>query len=391
MPPFGPAPPQKGRRGFIPRFLRTGVPLLLAFLLGGVAGLYFQPPGLQQVFRVTGLTPGGGTDTPIAQAIDTVRAQEEVAVVANGDVVALGRIIPRDDVVTLALPFGAGDTRIDDLLVRAGDTVEAGEVVAVLDNKIALENAVATARASVDVQRAALIQARASVEANREEARASLQRAEATERAALATLERTRDLFDRGTTTRSALDDAEARAEEATRDVERSRVTLSRYTGPEDDQPDVALARANLAAAEAEVRRAESDLEKAFVRAPIAGTVLDVNVQVGERPDGNGILDLGNTEVMTVEAEVYQTLIGRVAVGDPVTVIADAFDRELAGTVSAIGLEIGRQTITSDDPAANTDARVVDVIVTLDAESTPPARRFTNLEVVVRIDAGRQE
>jgi HlyD family secretion protein len=59
--------------------------------------------------------------------------------------------------------------------------------------------------------------------------------------------------------------------------------------------------------------------------------------------------------------------------------------------VSAIGLEIGRQSITSSDPAANTDARVVDVIVVLDASSSERARTFTNLEAIVRIDAGRSE
>ncbi len=61
------------------------------------------------------------------------------------------------------------------------------------------------------------------------------------------------------------------------------------------------------------------------------------------------------------------------------------------GIVSAIGMEIGRQSITSDDPAANTDARVVDVIIMLDEASSDLARRFTNLETVVRIDAGRTE
>ena len=119
--------------------------------------------------------------------------------------------------------------------------------------------------------------------------------------------------------------------------------------------------------------------------------LLDVNVRVGERPSSDGILDLGNTEVMTVEAEVYQTLIGRVAVGDPATITADALNGALNGTVSAIGLEIGRQSITSDDPAANTDARVVDVVITLDAASSAQAERLTNLQVVVRIDAGRTQ
>ena len=76
-------------------------------------------------------------------------------------------------------------------------------------------------------------------------------------------------------------------------------------------------------------------------------------------------------------------------VGDPVEITADAFDTPLMGSVAAIGLEIGRQSITSDDPAANTDARVVDVVIALDLASSERAARLTNLEVVARIDAGR--
>lgn len=144
-------------------------------------------------------------------------------------------------------------------------------------------------------------------------------------------------------------------------------------------------------AARIDLARAQQDLERAFVRAPEQGTVLSINVRVGESPAGAGIIDLGDTSKMTVEAEVYQTLIGRVSIGDPVTVAAEALRDNLTGTVSAIGLEIGRQSITSSDPAANTDARVVDVIIQLDERSSEMASRFTNLEAVVRIDAGRVE
>lgn len=127
------------------------------------------------------------------------------------------------------------------------------------------------------------------------------------------------------------------------------------------------------------------------MRAPEAGTVLGINARVGERPAASGIIDLGDTTQMTVEAEVYQTMIGRVSIGDPVVVSAEALQEDLSGIVSAIGLEIGRQSITSSDPAANTDARVVDVIISLDDASSALAQRFTNLEAVVRIDAGRVE
>lgn len=95
--------------GVVRRIFVRAAPLVAAVFLGGFIGLYFQPPGLQSVFEITGLQPGGGTDTPIAEAIETVREQTELSVISQGDMVALGRVIPRDDVITLGLPFGAAD------------------------------------------------------------------------------------------------------------------------------------------------------------------------------------------------------------------------------------------------------------------------------------------
>ncbi|MEH6522496.1 MAG: efflux RND transporter periplasmic adaptor subunit [Sulfitobacter sp.] len=359
---------------------------------GAVIGMYFQPPGLRVFFNATGLQPGAGTDTPIAVAIQQVTAQEQIAVISEGDVVALGRIIPRGDVTSVATPSGAGDARIAELRVSIGDKVAAGDILAILDNLPQLKSAVASAQAALRVREANLVQTRASNTASRAEAQASLERAEATAKATQSDLDRVTALFERGVTTRADFDQVIARANEAGRDVERALATLSRYaTGSETVQADVAVAEANLGAAHADLARAEQDLERAYVRAPERGTVLDINVRTGERPGTAGIINLGDISQMTVEAEVYQTMIGRVTIGDPVTISADALREGLTGKVSAIGLEIGRQSITSDDPAANTDARVVDVIVTLDPKSSTLASTFTNLETIVRIDAGRSE
>jgi HlyD family secretion protein len=369
------------------------IPLfMLTLFTGAVIGMYFQPPGLRMFFNATGLEPGAGTETPIAVAIQKVTSQEEIAVVSEGDVVALGRIIPRGDVIRVATPSGAGDARIAEIRVSEGDQVKAGDVLAILDNLPQLESSVASSQANVGVRDANLLQTQASIRASRDEANAALERAEVTAAAAQADLVRATSLFERGVVTRADFDQIVARANEAGRDVERNIATLSRYqSGSETVQADIAVAEANLKAARADLARAQQDLERAFVRAPENGTVLDINVRVGERPASSGIINLGDTSQMTVEAEVYQTMIGRVAIGDPVTVKAEALSNDLTGVVSAIGLEIGRQSITSDDPAANTDARVVDVIVMLDDASSDMARRFTNLETIVRIDAGRVE
>lgn len=370
------------------------IPLfMLTLFTGAVIGMYFQPPGLRVFFNATGLEPGAGTQTPIAVAIQQVSTQEQIAVVSEGDVVALGRIIPIGDVISVAPPSGAGDARVSEIRVAVGDVVEAHEILAVLDNLPQLQSAVASAQAALRVREATLVQTRASIQASLGEAQASLERAETTAQAARTDLERVTSLFERGVTTRSEFDQVVAQTTEAERDVERAIATLSRYaTGSETVQADIAVAEANVEAAEADLARAQQDLERAYVRAPEGGTVLDINVRAGERPPtSEGIVDLGDTSRMTVEAEVYQTMIGRVTIGDPVTISANALDRDLTGVVSAIGLEIGRQSITSDDPAANTDARVVDVIVSLDPASSELARTFTNLEAVVRIDSGREE
>ena len=377
-----------------PRRWRWKFLLLLwaAFGSGAVVGLYFQPPGLRLLFGLTGLEPGGGTSTPIAVAIEQVRAQEEVAIVSEGDIVALGRIVPASNVIAVAPPYGSGDARVQTLNVSVGDNVSAGDVLAVLDNRTQLQNELDAATATLQVREATLQQTRESIRASEQEAIASLARAEATAAQAQAELDRRTELLEQGLSSRADFDLAEARAREAMRDVERNRATLSRYDASSGAaQADIAVAEANLEAARVQVAQATANLDRGVVRAPIDGTIIDINTQIGERPGAEGLLELGNTAEMTVEAEVYQSLIGRVMIGDPATVSADAIDGELSGSVQAIGLEIGRQSITSDDPAANTDARVVDVIIKLDEGSSQKARRFTNLEAIVRIDAGRTE
>lgn len=369
------------------------IPLLMgALFTGAVIGMYFQPPGLRAFFNATGLEPGAGTETPIAVAIQQVTSQEQIAVISEGDVVALGRIIPLGDIISVATPSGAGDARIAEIKVAVGDTVLAGDVLAVLDNLPQLQSAVASAQAAMRVREASLAQTRASNQASLGEAQASLERTETTAAIAKTELARTTSLLERGVTTRAVFDQALATATAAARDVERAIATLSRYSGSSETlQADIAVAEANLGAASAELASATQNLERAYVRAPEHSTVLNIKVRAGERPPNDGIIDLGDTTQMTVEAEVYQTLIGRVTIGDPVTISAETLSQDLNGVVSAIGLKIGRQSIMSDDPASNTDARVVDVIIALDDASSALAQRFTNLEAIVRIDAGRAQ
>ena len=66
---------------------------------------------------------------------------------------------------------------------------------------------------------------------------------------------------------------------------------------------------------EAQLAHARAELERAHVRSPIDGRVLDVHAREGERVGEDGIVELGKTDHMFAIAEVYEDDIGRVRVG----------------------------------------------------------------------------
>jgi HlyD family secretion protein len=379
---------QASRRRRWPRLFL--IPLLMLLVAtGGIIGLYFQPPGVRVAMDLFGLEPGGGTSDPIAVSPRAFRPQKEATIAAPELVFALGVLQPQSDVITIAPPFGAGDARIASMAVQEGQRVEAGEVLAVLDSADQLEAAVDAARADVAVLEARLAERRAAIRASREEAEAALGRAESAAGNARRELERAEALVAKGVVSESVADKARTASAEAEQEVGRMRATLSRYLSADiDEQPDVVVAARDVDAARAALRRAEREAEAALIRAPIAGTVLKVHVLPGERPGEDGILNLGDLDRMVAEVEVYETEIGAVEPGQPVEITADALPRPLAGEVAGIGLEVGRQTLVAGDPAASTDARVVEVVVALDERSSEIASRFTNLQVTARIRTG---
>jgi HlyD family secretion protein len=376
--------------GAVRRALRAArfIPVVMALVMtGGVIGLYFQPPGLQKVMAILNLTPGAGTSTPIAVPAPR-KSSGEAAQRPARDIVGLGKLLPEGEVVTIAPPYGAGDARIASLKVREGDRIDKGAIVAVLDNEAQLLAAVDSAQATVAAREASLAQAKASITASREEAQAALARVAATAANAQREFERAEQLRRSGFTTDTAFEQRRTAREETAREVERLKASLSRFGGDLDAQPDVLVATRTLGLAKADLARARADLEKAYVRAPMAATVLTILSQPGEKPGVNGIMNLGDIAHMKAEVEIYQTQIGQISLGNGVQITADALGAPLHGTVSRIGLEVGKQTLVDASPAANTDARVVKITVALDPESSALASRYTNLQVIARISPG---
>ncbi len=147
---------------------------------------------------------------------------------------------------------------------------------------------------------------------------------------------------------------------------------------------DIAVSKARLQAAQAELMQAQSNLDLTFVRSPIDGQILEIHAKQGEIAT-NGIVEVGNTKSMFAVGEVYETDIGGVKLGQKVTVKSSALLKPLYGTVSEIGLKVAQKKVLNDDPVVDTDARVVKVRVALDAPSSEKAAKLTNLKIALEL------
>ena len=135
--------------------------------------------------------------------------------------------------------------------------------------------------------------------------------------------------------------------------------------------------------ARAQLRYAEAELARSTVRAPFDGQVLEIHARTGERVGPKGILELGRTDEMYAIAEVYETDVRRIKVGQRAKVSSPALEGPLEGVVERVGMKIGKLDALSTDPAARTDARVVEVEIRLD--DSEPVKAFTNLQVEIAI------
>jgi HlyD family secretion protein len=147
--------------------------------------------------------------------------------------------------------------------------------------------------------------------------------------------------------------------------------------------PDTQLEAARLArdVARAVLARANAERELSRVRAPLDGQVLEIHAREGERVGADGIMEIGDTLAMFVVAEVYETEIAYIRVGQRASARSPALPQVLSGVVDRIGLKIGKKDVLTTDPVADADARVVEVEVRLDDPA--PAATLTNLRVDV--------
>ncbi|MGB3293325.1 MAG: ABC exporter membrane fusion protein [Phormidesmis sp.] len=337
-------------------------------------------------------------------------------------IAALGYIQPKNSVITLSGSSALQHARVAEILVEEGEQVEEGEIIAVLDNLIQLQAAVEQAKQEVKIAQAELAQARAGqatpgslaaqqaqvdtlaaqfegevasqeaeirrLQAELETAQADYARFEQLHRqGAISALERDSRRL-KVSTLQAQLREAEANRDEIlstypNRIAEaEARVDQLKEVRPED----VLVAQAELESAIAAISEREADLDLAYVRAPMAGQILKIHTFAGESISEQGIFDLGQTQEMYVVAEVHETDIDQLQVGQAATATSSILPTPLAGTVEKIGLQINPKNVLNNDPALDVDNRVIEVQIRLDENSSQQATHLTNLQVDVEID-----
>ncbi len=242
-----------------------------------IAGLAVRTPLVATVLLV-GLLSGGAGEAvaqgrgPTAVAVDDVREEP-----LGQTVPVLGRLVARQS-GTIAARIGGA---VEEMAVNVGDRVVPGDVLAVLAGQ--------RLTAERDRAEAVVAQRRAKLDG----ARAELAKAQ--------------QEFDRLTELRSSAAFSQARYDDMLQDVAQMRGSLA-----EGD--------AELSQAQAQLVRAQLDLDDSQVRAPFAGVVSEKHTDVGAYVNvGSPVVSVINDEDLEIEADVPASRIGAL---EPGTVIA---------------------------------------------------------------------
>lgn len=297
--------------------------LMLALLLGGGLTLY----------RVV-LHPAGG-DRPL-QTTAVEQSNLPITVSANGTV--------EPEQSTNVSPKTSG--RLERILVDEGDTVSAGQPLAYMDDsdlrgqQVEAEGQLAAAQANL-----------AKLEAGNRpqdiaQAQARLQSAEASLQQAEDDLRRDEELYAAGAISAQERNTARSTRDSAQATVEEMQQALA-LSEAGNRQEDIAQAQAEVTQAQGALQTIETQIEDAVIRAPFSGVVITRYADPGDfvapttsasedsSATSSSILMLGST--YQVVANVAESNIGSIKVGQPVTIKADAYlEQTFRGKVAQI-------------------------------------------------------
>lgn len=370
--------------------------------------------GIFSVYNLVKFRAISQSAVPIASpnSIDAVRLA----------VTGLGRLEPQGEVIRLSAPTSAQGARVSQILVKEGDSVKQGQIIAVLDSYEPRLAALNAATQQVKISRAQLAKVQAGAQTGQIKAQqATIARLEAelrgeipAQQAAIARLQaelsnadaeyqRYQNLYQEGAISASQFDSKRLPVATVQQQLNEARATLNRTTSSYREQisqaeatlaataevrpVDLQVAKAQVDGAIASVIQAQADLNLTYIRAPKDSQVLKVHSRPGELVSNRGIAELGQTNQMYAIAEIYETDIGKVRLGQKATITSEAFPGNLNGEVTEIGLQVNPQEALSTNPTADTDNKVVEVKIRINNPvDNQRVASLTNLQVQVAIN-----
>jgi HlyD family secretion protein len=156
--------------------------------------------------------------------------------------------------------------------------------------------------------------------------------------------------------------------------------------------PDVKIAKAEVAAAETQVKRIQTDIERLTMRAPLAGEILQVNVRAGEYAQvgalSKPLIVMGDTSELNVRVDVDENEGWKIRAGAP----AQAAER--GNSIQKVPLEfvrfepyvVPKRSLTGDS-TERVDTRVLQVIYRFH-DAKVPFRVGQQMDVFISTEGG---
>ena len=170
-------------------------------------------------------------------------------------------------------------------------------------------------------------------------------------------------------------DDAQTQAAQA--QVAQAEATLQKLLDGAGDA-DIAAAQAAVDSAKLNLEKAQDNLNKAYLSAPIAGTVTSINITAGETPVKQPAIVLSDLSAFKLEVDIDEIDINRIEPGQSVIITLDSLpDEEFSGHVDTVAVA----------PTANSSSGIVAYAVTVRVDSQDaPFKIGMNVNATIETD-----
>ncbi|MDP3280841.1 MAG: efflux RND transporter periplasmic adaptor subunit [Nitrosomonas sp.] len=259
---------------------------------------------------------------------------------------ALGRIEPRSRVIKVSHNAGPEGARVAQLFFQEADAVQSGEKLAVLSDHVKRKAEVQAAGTRIKVLEAQRAVEQIALTFNKKE-------------------HLRHQSLDPGAVRISLVDEKRLAYEQSLADLKRLSAEITR--------------------AQAEQNIAVAELDNSLITAPITGTVVKIFARQGERIGDNGLLQIADLSQLDVVAEVYESELPQVKIGQTGCITATGFKRSYRAMVRELGFLVRKNDLNDTDPLADRDNRIIEVRLTLEPEAVADLQHQIFRQVKVRI------